>query len=209
GLFIAFTSSMLTSLFLLKNRRARIRLLVLGALLFVFGSYVLLPKLDEFTRGYLVTRFRNTAPTRRDVIVADDLKTWEDNPVFGVGPGQAKFHHKSFRRTVAAHTEYSRLVAEHGVFGFLALVLLVVAAVRTVTGASSNPERVLKVMLVSWSLLFMLGDAMRLAAPAFFLGLAFASLVPDGIKMRERYRVKWSKYVPAGAASTQPALADD
>ena len=104
GLFMAFTSAMLTSLFLIRNRRARIRLAVLGVALFLLGSYVILPKLEEFTRGNLVTRFQNTEPTHRDVIVADDLKTWEANPLFGVGPGQAKYRHLSFRTSVAAHT---------------------------------------------------------------------------------------------------------
>jgi hypothetical protein len=201
GLFIAFTSAMLTALLLMKDRRARIRLVVLGALLFLFGSYVLLPKLDEFTRGYLITRFRNTGPTRRDEIVADDLKTWEDNPVFGVGPGQAKFRHQSFGRPVAAHTEYSRLVAEHGVFGLAALVLLVVAAAHTITGAGSALDRVVKVMLVSWSLLFMLGDAMRLAAPAFLMGLAFATLFPEAIKLKDRYRRRSGRYFLPGSES--------
>lgn len=207
GLFIAFTSAMVTALILLKDRRARIRLLVLGGLLFIFGGYVVLPKLDEFTRGYLITRFRNTAPTRRDEIVADDLRTWEANPVFGVGPGQAKFRHQSFRRNVAAHTEYSRLVAEHGIFGFAALVLLIIATLRTIISAGSTLDRVVKVMVVSWSLLFMLGDAMRLAAPAFLLGLAFATLFPEAMKLKERYRLRWPKYLPERPDSeTLPAV---
>jgi hypothetical protein len=196
GLFIAFTSAMVTSLFLLKDRRARIRLIVLGTLLFLLGSFVLLPKLEEFTRGGLSARFRNTAPTARDVIVADDLKMWEDNPIFGVGPGQAKTRHQLFRRAVAAHTEYSRLVAEHGIFGFAALLLLLGTAARTILSSRSAIERVVKVMVVSWSFLFMLGDAMRLAAPAFLLGLAFATLFPEAIKARDRYRLKWGNYFP-------------
>ena len=201
GLFIAFASAMLTSLFLIRNRRARVRLIVLGALLFLLGSYVLLPKLEEFTRGNFVTRFRNTAPTARDVIVADDLKTWEENPVFGVGPGQAKYRHQSFRRTVAAHTEYSRLVAEHGIFGLAALVLLLFAALRTLTRANAGNERVLKILAISWSFLFMLGDAMRLVAPAFFVGLAFAVLFPEAVQLKERYRLQWGKYFPAQAGA--------
>ena len=200
GLFIAFISAMVTASILARDRRARIRLVVLGALLFLFGGYVVLPKLDEFTRGYLITRFRDTAPTRRDEIVADDLRTWEANPVFGVGPGQAKFRHKSFRQTVAAHTEYSRLVAEHGLFGFAALVLLMVATMRTILSAGSVLERVVKVMVVSWSLLFMLGDAMRLVAPAFLLGLAFATLFPEAIKLKDRYRMRWGRYFLPGSA---------
>ena len=205
--FHSFYQRDVDGLILLKDRRARIRLLVLGGLLFIFGGYVVLPKLDEFTRGYLITRFRNTAPTRRDEIVADDLRTWEANPVFGVGPGQAKFRHQSFRRNVAAHTEYSRLVAEHGIFGFAALVLLIIATLRTIISAGSTLDRVVKVMVVSWSLLFMLGDAMRLAAPAFLLGLAFATLFPEAMKLKERYRLRWPKYLPERPDSeTLPAV---
>jgi O-antigen ligase len=197
GLFMAFASAMLTSLFIIRNPRARVRLLVLGLLLFLVGSYVVLPKLEAFTRGNLITRFQNTSSTRRNVIAGDDLKTWEQNPILGVGPGQAKYRHESFRRVVAAHTEFSRLLAEHGSFGFAALVLLLFAASRTITRANAGSERVVKVMVISWSFLFMLGDAMRLVAPAFFVGIAFAVLYPEAAQVKERYQLRWGKYFPA------------
>ena len=52
-------------------------------------------------------------------------------------------------------------------------------------------------MVISWSLVFMLGDAMRLVAPAFLVGLAFAVLCPDALQVKERYRLQWGKYFPA------------
>jgi O-Antigen ligase len=194
GLFMAFVSGMIASLMLMRSRRARIRLIVIGLFLFVIGGYVVLPRLETFTKGSIVTRFQNTAPTGRDAIVAEDLRTWEEHPIFGAGPGQAKFRHGTFNRVITAHTEFSRLLAEHGVLGLAALALLLSSAALVIKRASSTDERVVRTLLISWSFLFMLGDAMRLVAPAFLMGLAFATLFPEAIRIKEQRRMKLKSY---------------
>ena len=63
--------------------------------------------------------------TGREDIARADLEVWFDNPVLGVGPGVAKeYRAATFGRAAAAHTEFTRLLAEHGILGLVALIIL-------------------------------------------------------------------------------------
>ena len=60
----------------------------------------------------------------RAKIMALDLEIFRDYPLMGVGPGAA--HHLRWRygygQTVAAHSEFTRMLAEHGLFGAISLL---------------------------------------------------------------------------------------
>jgi O-antigen ligase len=149
---------------------------------FLLVNFVLLPQLDEFTKGALTKRLINTKLTGRDKLALADLKAFEENPLFGVGPGQAVAYHQKFSphsSQATAHTEFSRLLAEHGVFGLLAMVLLIGIAVQNFRKAKSPQGKALVVSMVSWSFIFMTAAAMRLVAPSFCFGLTAATLSPD------------------------------
>jgi len=143
-------------------------------MIFVMGSFVILPRLENVTGGALESRFTNTDPTNRVEIIKDELRVWRRYPILGVGPGGSKFVGAS-----TAHTEFARLPAEHGILGVVALLLLLIAAAKNIRKANSIEGKAIAVCLIGWSFLFMLNAAMRLAAPAFAFGLAFATVVPE------------------------------
>ena len=176
GLFLAAGSATAASLYLVRDRRSRVRLIIATGLLFIVANYAVLPGLESMTGGTIVTRFKNTSTTGRDSLVQEDLKIWADNPIFGVGPGQARLHRDVFHRYIAAHTEFSRMVAEHGIFGLAALLLLFIEGGRRLRLARGPTAKAAVAAALIWSLLFMLGEAMRLVAPGFMFGLAFAAI---------------------------------
>jgi hypothetical protein len=182
GLYNAAAGAIVGFLFLITDARSRLKLLLVAALLFVVAHYVLLPKLDTFTSGTLSERFQDTDPTGRDSLVQSDLRIWADHPVLGVGPGQAKQHRQL--HGVAAHTEFSRLLAEHGSAGLAALVLLLFTAVRNVRRPPGQREKAIVAALLGWSFLYMVNAAMRLVAPSFAFGLTFARLAPRDAGVR-------------------------
>jgi len=55
------------------------------------------------------------------------LNIFADNPLLGIGPGAGteKRVDYGYGDRVAAHIEYSRLLAEHGLFGVFSLLILV------------------------------------------------------------------------------------
>jgi hypothetical protein len=104
-----------------------------------------------------------------------ELRVWREHPLMGAGPGMAMGARALPRVLAASHTEYTRLLAEHGLFGLGALLLLGLMAARRVSQAKSPAARAMVFSMMGWSLLYMGHSAMRLAAPAFLFGLAWAS----------------------------------
>ena len=179
GLYNAGISAIAATFYLARDGRSRLKILGIIAIGFLVANYLLLPKLDEFTGGALLARFRNTSLTGRDTIIKADLQIWSDNPVFGVGPGQATTLRAESYRESSAHTEFSRLVAEHGVFGFLAFLLLIFIGFQNLRRESALHNKAVIVALTCWSFGFMMVTAMRLVAPAVLLGLGAVTLLLD------------------------------
>ena len=66
----------------------------------------------------------NTITTGRYNIMISDLKLWEKNFIFGTGVGGSKILRGNETNGIASHNEFSRLLAEHGLFGFLFIIML-------------------------------------------------------------------------------------
>lgn len=176
GLYAAAGSALLACYFLIHDKRARMQLIAGVVVLFVVGNFVILPQLDNFTSGALSKRFGNTSLTGRDNIAKGDLQVFYDNPVFGVGPGEARNYRTDHKQAVA-HTEFSRLLAEHGLFGLTALLLMLVMSWRHLRQAQSRMAKALVIALTFWSFLFMASLAMRIVMAAFAFGLTAATLI--------------------------------
>jgi O-antigen ligase len=131
----------------------------------------ILPQLEQLTGGMLSKRFSDTDVSSRKALVKADFQIFSENPTFGVGPGMAMY----FRRgTVfaAAHTEFSRILAEHGSGGVLALFILMLLLLRSYFKTPDAVSRAWVVGLATWSLVEMGHAAMRIVAISFLLGWA-------------------------------------
>ena len=170
GIYAAAGASVPLLLCTLRDPRARYRLITAAAVI-VATAYILFPRLDEFTGGTLSARFQETELTHRDEISEGELQVWHEEMLFGVGPGQVRMRHG-----IAAHTEFTRVLAEHGLLGCVGLAALAVGAVLQIRRARTIHEKAAIAAVVAWSTLFMLSAAMRLLAPSFMFGLAFAHL---------------------------------
>lgn len=154
--------------------RRLIPALVLGGL-FLFFIY---PLLDDFTGGQLQERFEDTGTTQRAEIAESDLAIFFENPVFGIGVGSAYNYRVRFLEHKAiSHTEFSRMVSEHGAFGLAALMCMVVMLIGNLKRPNSVPGRAFVAGAMAWSAFFMLNTGMRLAAPSFLWGLSFITIV--------------------------------
>lgn len=176
GLYNAAGAAIVALFFILRNPRARVPFLVAAVGLFVVVNYVVFPRLDTFTGGALVKRFQDTGLTSRDKIAREDLELFAENPILGVGVGVGKLERNGGRDQAAAHTEFTRLLAEHGLFGACALIFLLVSVFGRLRRAPPENKAFVAAML-TWSCLFMLNAGMRLVAPAMALGLCFISWV--------------------------------
>lgn len=160
---------------LLANPRARNALLMLLAVVLIAGSFWLLPLFDSFTQGMFRVRFSDTDLTNRGEIALAQLAVWERYPFLGAGPGMAKYESLALLGfDVAAHTEYTRVLAEHGALGAFSLLCLLAMAVRAFRQPVTVWQKAWTVALLAWPLLEMSHAAMRIVAISFIFGLALA-----------------------------------
>jgi O-antigen ligase len=170
GLYNAVGASVFASFYLMRDSRSRTTLILVGVVVFVIGRYVVLPQLSEFTGGAIEARFQNIDLTKRDRFVQANLEQWLNSPILGVGPGQS---------WVMAHTEFTRLLAEHGILGLAAILLLLILGAKNVIRVRDPRSKAIVVALISWSFLFMLNAGMRLVGPSFMVGLTCLTLLPQ------------------------------
>ena len=182
GLYGSLLACIIAGICMLGQRRHRRRAAVAGVLV-VGGAWYLLHRLETFTSGALGRRLESTDPTLRDQLVVTDLQVWMKNFVWGLGPGGSSAYHVE---GTAAHTEYTRLLAEHGALGLVALCLLALIVLQRYKAAWPRDRRALAAALLTWSLLFMMHSATRIAAPTFLIGAAGA-LRGAGVGTRQRH----------------------
>ncbi len=160
-------------LHLMNTPRARGRLLLIFGLFGVILVAGIYPLLDDFTGGSLSERFSDTDTTGRLEAAQVDLRAFSENLFVGVGVGQSNEYHITYLgHSLAAHTEYTRLLAEHGLFGVLALLVLIWMLVNRYAANSPGFGRAMSAALAVWSASIMFHSAMRLAAIPVGLALA-------------------------------------
>lgn len=170
GLYLFGASLGFAAMFLVQRKggggRFVFLLLVLGT-----AVCVALPMLDAFTGGKLEERFHDTGLTGRDTIAKLDLQIWRERPVFGAGAGMSEYYRADLGDEHAAHTEYTRLVAEHGLLGAVSLCVLLLMTGQAFLRARGPWAKAIVSALAVWAFLFMAVTAMRLAAASFLLGV--------------------------------------
>lgn len=177
GIWMAAGGILAAAFYLLRDSRYRWRALAGAVVVLAISMAVILPRLEALTGGAIRTRFTNINPTGRELLVSADLTTWSENLVLGAGPGMGAANRFKVSYATSAHTEYTRLVAEHGLLGLMALVLLILMAIRSLRANASRRGKALAAAMLAYFLLHLAVDATRLAAPSFAFGLSAVAIV--------------------------------
>jgi len=174
GIYL-FGAGLLVAAPFLSLHRLLHPLTLVGACLAIIAGLSAWTYLERFSGGKLGQRFANVDLTGRDRIARQDLELWQKNMVFGVGIGMSGLERDEVGGTrVAAHTEYTRLLAEHGLLGIVALVLLLAAAALNVLRRRPSYAKPVMIAGTAWAMLYLAISGMRTAAPAFLIGLGLA-----------------------------------
>jgi hypothetical protein len=188
-------NTLIATLFVVLFQLGKAKILFKKGLPLVFLGVVFLllifPYLNNFTGGKLQERFEDTGTSNRTEIIYSDLEIWEDNPIFGVGVGEAQnYRERYISYSAASHTELSRLISEHGTFGILSLLLLFLMTVLNIKKQRLSIGKALTAGLVMWSFMYMVNSGMRLAAPSFIYGLSFIVLINSSSNIELMRRLK-------------------
>ena len=165
------------------DRQGRRRVLVVIGLVFAVGYFVVVPRLDNFTEGQFNERFTDTESGRTE-LAANDIEIFGRNPVTGVGPGLAKYQRIPYeicqlrsdacKDEASSHTEFTRMLGEHGLAGLIAIGVLASLVVTAMVQAGRNRGYV--AALLTWSIAQMVYANLRVVAVAFAFAFAFVRM---------------------------------
>lgn len=127
--------------------------------------------------------------SNRLFILERELQLFVDNPLFGIGPGMIRETALRGNFIANTHSEFSRTLAEHGLFGVAALLILILYPVIVIT---KRPKEYWPILFAFLFLAFftMFHSAMRLAMPALLYSLSlFSPFQPAGKSERVRPQV--------------------
>lgn len=166
--------------------------------LVVAGVFIFLvfPGLNEFTGGKLEERFDSSDTTNRVSIMEMEMQVFLENPVLGAGVGEAiDERYQMSQHFAASHTEFTRLMSEHGLLGGLAIVFLIAASISNLRKQTTRSGKAIVAGAIVWSGLFMTNAGMRLAAPAFLWGLSFVLVVGADAARRGKHQLVQAKRI--------------
>jgi len=178
GIYAAVGALLIVGFFQFQNLFKALKRIIPVVLLGISFLLFIFPVLNNYTGGKLQERFEETDSTNRGEIAESDYQIFLDNPVLGVGVGAAnEYRAKILNYRAGSHTEFARLVSEHGSLGIFSIFLFLLMSLLNLKKQKSSLGRALIGGTFAWCTLFMLNAGMRVAAPSFIFGLTFISLV--------------------------------
>ena len=141
---------------------------------------------SNLTKGMIDARYaslfnylntQETPLTGRFKIMAIDFQIFRDNILMGVGPGagfQTRLEY-GYGSGVAAHSEFSRMLAEHGLFGLISLCSILILSYKEFRKRTDYNKIILSCLSI-FGILTMSHSAFRIALPGYIYGLSYIIL---------------------------------
>lgn len=125
---------------------------------------------NEDTRGFA----QDEPKCSRKKLIIREFHKFIENPVFGIGVGKGKQESKKeLGKEVSTHCEITRMLSEHGIFGCIAILILIITPLFLFYENSKN------IYFFSFYLFWLLTishSGMRLAAPSFLYALSLLNI---------------------------------
>ena len=188
-----------------NTRGTRIRSIV-TLVVGIVGLLVMFSSANDFSGSWLESRYSGGTASGggRTTLAEQDLHVFSSHPLWGVGVGQSPRYHTGGILTGASnHTEYTRVVAEHGLLGIVALGLLGVMVFSGFRNSKSEWNRLMVAAGSIWVLTTMLHAATRLGAVGLVLALTQLRVEPDRPKLGSDDAAPYSALPQSSNASSR------
>lgn len=176
---------LLIILFWFTNKKIKRKVVMIGVFSLLIGSGIWFYSVMQ-TNGLISNRYANKdAKGRlkedrlggREKISKVEIEMFLESPVFGIGVGKNKEYREQLTGIEAAsHNELTRLLAEHGFLGIIAILILLFTPLFLYL---DNKMHLFLLSFFFFWLLTINHAAMRLAAPGFIYALALLKIVPE------------------------------
>jgi hypothetical protein len=191
GVFFYFLKkSKILPLYKIKMRKIN----VVKVFLIIAGFVLVFIIADNITNGALLNRYKgetnatlqgrrekslNSLTTGRWDIMVSDLRMWKDNPVWGVGGATSPVLRPKYGLgSIATHVEFSRILAEQGMFGFIIIILIMVFIPYFLLFYRNSFEKAFLLAFLTLGLLTSFHAGMRTFVTPFFVGLSMVKIIP-------------------------------
>ena len=142
-------------------------------LIWIFTSYQTDGLIDKrYTNRDSMGRVKEDKFTGRVEIAEGEINMFLENPFFGVGVAKGseiRSEQLGLSDAFASHDEVTRMLAEHGALGILALLILVITPIFLYL---DNKQHIFLFCFLIFWLLSINHSAMRIAAPGFIYSLS-------------------------------------
>ncbi len=173
--------------------------IILGLFL-IFGVLVYA---NSITNNYLLYRYQGKTTkevttgvekenkdilTGRTGLLEADIDAFKENPLFGTGYGGSLEYHMRYGQALTAHTEFTRLLAENGLFGLIYMFVFFLVIPLSFFFKVKNSRNVMffiGFILISFFTMF--HGAMRLSMAGVLYGAAFMILLMPKPKRKLKY----------------------
>jgi hypothetical protein len=169
------------------DRRSRRRIVGVAAAVIVVCFLFVFPWLEDFTGGKFEERFSDASSSRTE-LAANDAEIFRSNILLGVGPGMTKYQRLTYevcqlrsddcKDEASSHTEFTRMLGEHGIPGVAALVVLAVLASKAYLRKGAG--RAFGFAFLAWAIAQMFYANLRITAVPFAFGMAFLRMTDRG-----------------------------
>ena len=154
----------------LKIKVLTIVLTLVGLLVFSYTIFVTDGMIfNRYTGKDAVGREKKSKLSGREDIAAAEFGLFLENPIFGIGVGRNKVEKAEIiGKEAASHNEITRLLAEHGILGFISFLFMFF--IPLIFFSFNKNQLFLLPFFLFW-LLTINHAALRIAAPAFVYAL--------------------------------------
>ena len=176
---------------LIMNNSIKLKKILIYLSIIVMAGIVVWNKVDDVTHGVASFRFsgRNSVGDKLDDVTSgridlftEELSMFAENPILGIGAGNTSSERQHrFGQIHSSHTEYSRLLCEHGILGIV-MNLILLGVPLSFLKKTRGVTRLFFVAFIVYSLLSMVSAATRTTLPLLIYGLAFLRIKEDYIK---------------------------
>jgi len=112
----------------------------------------------------------------RQEIMESEWSAFAENPLLGIGLGRGTLYREASMQTqrIASHTEFSRMLGEHGLLGLVAILcVFVFLPFQHFRQLRTDPARLWMLTFFILSMFTLAHSGMRMALPSVAFGLAF------------------------------------
>jgi hypothetical protein len=181
-----FVALVVVTPFFFRTAQSAVRFLAVGAAVTIVITFAMIPVIQNITGDQFGQRFTSANPTLRQDLMTEELETWSQNVALGVGVGMMErtiedkgAGERGEIPRVSAHTEYTRLLAEHGLPGLVAILVMIAIAIRSVRSQVLFEGRIIAIVLVVWTASEVAHAATRLSMAPYLFALAALTIVPN------------------------------